>query len=124
MTSILFQPFCLHDLTLRNRIVLAPMTRASPYFSPRGGLAGVFGLRRGWLTGGHRCWRRVGASRGCPSRFSAVSVARRAASTAARSVRGRSGVAMSISAGWTGTHPAQIVVHGREQGLIGIRLRE
>lgn len=27
MTSILFQPFQLHDLTLRNRIVLAPMTR-------------------------------------------------------------------------------------------------
>jgi N-ethylmaleimide reductase len=27
MTSILFQPFQLHDLTLSNRIVLAPMTR-------------------------------------------------------------------------------------------------
>src|SRR6476646_2384260 len=27
MTSILFQPFRLHDLTLSNRIVLAPMTR-------------------------------------------------------------------------------------------------
>ena len=26
--SILFQPFTLHDLTLRNRIVLAPMTRS------------------------------------------------------------------------------------------------
>src|SRR6478735_10526815 len=28
MTSMLFQPFRLHDLTLSNRIVLAPMTRA------------------------------------------------------------------------------------------------
>jgi 2,4-dienoyl-CoA reductase-like NADH-dependent reductase (Old Yellow Enzyme family) len=28
MNSVLFQPFRLHDLTLRNRIVLAPMTRA------------------------------------------------------------------------------------------------
>src|SRR5690348_11168145 len=28
MTSPLFQPFRLHDLTLPNRIVLAPMTRA------------------------------------------------------------------------------------------------
>ena len=28
MTSVLFQPFGLHDLTLPNRIVLAPMTRA------------------------------------------------------------------------------------------------
>src|SRR5690242_8008917 len=28
MSSVLFQPFRLHDLTLRNRIVLAPMTRA------------------------------------------------------------------------------------------------
>ena len=28
MNSLLFQPFRLHDLTLRNRIVLAPMTRA------------------------------------------------------------------------------------------------
>src|SRR5207245_896761 len=27
MNSVLFQPFRLHDLTLRNRIVLAPMTR-------------------------------------------------------------------------------------------------
>ena len=27
MSSVLFQPFHLHDLTLRNRIVLAPMTR-------------------------------------------------------------------------------------------------
>ena len=27
MSSVLFQPFRLHDLTLRNRIVLAPMTR-------------------------------------------------------------------------------------------------
>ncbi len=27
MDSVLFQPFRLHDLTLRNRIVLAPMTR-------------------------------------------------------------------------------------------------
>src|SRR5438132_13826689 len=27
MNSILFQPFCLHDLTLPNRIVLSPMTR-------------------------------------------------------------------------------------------------
>src|ERR1700742_4533903 len=27
MTSILFEPFRLHDLTLSNRIVLAPMTR-------------------------------------------------------------------------------------------------
>ena len=28
MNSILFQPFHLHDLTLPNRIVLSPMTRA------------------------------------------------------------------------------------------------
>ncbi|HVS34273.1 MAG TPA: hypothetical protein VMS17_01755 [Gemmataceae bacterium] len=28
MNSVLFQPFRLHDLTLRNRIVLSPMTRA------------------------------------------------------------------------------------------------
>src|SRR4051812_41223520 len=28
MNSVLFQPFRLHDLTLRNRVVLAPMTRA------------------------------------------------------------------------------------------------
>src|SRR5712671_124336 len=28
MTSILFQPFRLHDLTLSNRIVLAPLTRS------------------------------------------------------------------------------------------------
>src|SRR3954454_6531821 len=28
MNSILFQPFQLHDLTLPNRIVLSPMTRA------------------------------------------------------------------------------------------------
>ena len=28
MNSILFQPFRLHDLTLPNRIVLSPMTRA------------------------------------------------------------------------------------------------
>ena len=28
MNSVLFQPFRLHDLTLRNRIVLAPMTRS------------------------------------------------------------------------------------------------
>ena len=27
MSSVLFQPFLLHDLTLRNRIVLSPMTR-------------------------------------------------------------------------------------------------
>ena len=27
MNSVLFQPFRPHDLTLRNRIVLAPMTR-------------------------------------------------------------------------------------------------
>ena len=27
MNSVLFQPFRLHDLTLRNRIVLSPMTR-------------------------------------------------------------------------------------------------
>jgi N-ethylmaleimide reductase len=27
MTSVLFQPFQMHDLTLRNRIVLSPMTR-------------------------------------------------------------------------------------------------
>src|ERR1700680_3491805 len=27
MDSVLFQPFRLHDLTLRNRIVLSPMTR-------------------------------------------------------------------------------------------------
>src|SRR6266850_5793634 len=27
MNSVLFQPFRLHDLTLANRIVLAPMTR-------------------------------------------------------------------------------------------------
>ena len=27
MSSVLFQPFRLHDLTLRNRIVLAPLTR-------------------------------------------------------------------------------------------------
>ena len=29
-----------------------------------------------------------------------------------------------MSAGGTCTHAAQVVVHGREQGLIGIRLRE
>src|SRR5260370_18917620 len=28
MTSVLFQPFHLHDLTLPNRIVLAPLTRS------------------------------------------------------------------------------------------------
>jgi N-ethylmaleimide reductase len=28
MSSVLFQPFRLHDLTLPNRVVLAPMTRA------------------------------------------------------------------------------------------------
>ena len=28
MSSVLFQPFRLHDLSLRNRIVMAPMTRA------------------------------------------------------------------------------------------------
>jgi len=28
MTSVLFQPFRLHDLTLPNRILLAPMTRS------------------------------------------------------------------------------------------------
>ena len=28
MNSVLFQPFHLHDLTLSNRIVLSPMTRA------------------------------------------------------------------------------------------------
>ena len=27
MNSVLFQPFRLHDLPLRNRIVLSPMTR-------------------------------------------------------------------------------------------------
>ena len=30
MNSVLFQHFRLHDLTLPNRIVLAPMTRAEP----------------------------------------------------------------------------------------------
>jgi 2,4-dienoyl-CoA reductase-like NADH-dependent reductase (Old Yellow Enzyme family) len=35
MNSVLFQPFRLHDLTLRNRIVLAPMTR------DRAGAAGL-----------------------------------------------------------------------------------
>ena len=33
-------------------------------------------------------------------------------------------VESSISASRTGTHAAQVVVHGREEGLIGIRLRE
>jgi 2,4-dienoyl-CoA reductase-like NADH-dependent reductase (Old Yellow Enzyme family) len=28
MSSVLFQPFRLHDLMLRNRIVMAPMTRS------------------------------------------------------------------------------------------------
>ena len=28
MNSVLFQPFRLHDMTLPNRIVLSPMTRA------------------------------------------------------------------------------------------------
>ena len=28
ITSVLFQPFHLHDLTLPNRIVLAPLTRS------------------------------------------------------------------------------------------------
>src|SRR5215475_12137643 len=28
MSSVLFQPFRLHDLTLPNRVVLAPMTRS------------------------------------------------------------------------------------------------
>lgn len=28
MSSVLFQPFQLHDLTLQNRIVLAPLTRS------------------------------------------------------------------------------------------------
>ncbi len=27
MTGVLFQPFDMHDLTLQNRIVLAPLTR-------------------------------------------------------------------------------------------------
>ena len=30
MTGVLFQPFRRYDLTLRNRIVMAPMTRGRP----------------------------------------------------------------------------------------------
>ena len=48
MTSVLFQPYRLHDLTLKNRIVLAPMTRgrAGPARGEPAAAAGCLGRKR------------------------------------------------------------------------------
>jgi hypothetical protein len=98
--------------------------RPSPHFSPRGRLAGFLAWDSGRPRSGCRGWRLIGRACGDPGRLLPFPSQPRAASTATRSIRGPARVEISRSAGGAGPHAAQIVVHGREDGLIGIRLRE